>query len=82
LADLLVPADPADISDVDSLEIVQDLLGPSMRQKISEVKDLSSASVKTASIMSEQEGDGEELEEVKQKRRDEVDILKKRKGSP
>jgi hypothetical protein len=82
LADLLVPADPADISDVDSLEIVQDLLGPSMRQKISEVKDLSSALVKTASITSEKEGDGEELEEVKQKRRDEVDILKKRKGSP
>jgi hypothetical protein len=64
LVDLPVPADPAEISDVDSPENVQDIPGPSMRQKISEVKDLSSASVKTASIMLEQEGDGEELEEV------------------
>jgi hypothetical protein len=80
--DLLVPADPADISDVDSPETVQDLPGPSMRQKISEVQDLSSASVKTASIMPEKEGDGEELEEVEQKRRDEAELLKKRKGSP
>jgi hypothetical protein len=46
------------------------------------VKDLSSASVKTASITPEQEGDGEELEEVEKKHRDEVEILKKRKGSP
>jgi hypothetical protein len=60
-ANLLVPADPAEISDVDSLEITQDIPRPSMRQKISEVKDLSSASVKAASITSEQEGDGEEL---------------------
>jgi hypothetical protein len=36
-----------------------------MRQKISEVEDLSSALVKIASITPEQEGDGEELEEVK-----------------
>jgi hypothetical protein len=80
--DLLVPADPAEISDVDSLETAQDLPEPSMRQKISEVKDLSSASVKTASITSEKEGDGEELEEVEQKSKDEAELLKKRKGSP
>jgi hypothetical protein len=82
LVDLLVPADPADISDVDSPETAQDLPGPSMQQKINEVQDLSSASVKTASITLEQEGDGEELEEVEQKHRDEVELLKKRKGSP
>jgi hypothetical protein len=40
--------------------------------------------VKTASISPEQGGDGEELDdkEVKQKQGDEVDPLKKRKGSP
>jgi hypothetical protein len=32
--------------------------------------------------MPKKEGDGEELEEVKQKRRDEAKLLKKRKGSP
>jgi hypothetical protein len=71
-----------DIFDVDSPETAQDLPGPSMRQKISEVKDLSSALVKTTSITPEQEGDGEELEEVKHKRRDEAELLQKRKGSP
>jgi hypothetical protein len=40
--------------------------------------------VKTASISPEQGGDGEELgdKEVEQKKGDEVDPLKKRKGSP
>jgi hypothetical protein len=40
--------------------------------------------VKTASISPEQGGDGEELneKEVEQKQGDEVDPLKKRKGSP
>jgi hypothetical protein len=59
--DLLVPIDPADISNVDNLETTQDLLEPSMQQKISKVKDLSSASVKISSITLEKEGDGEEL---------------------
>jgi len=40
--------------------------------------------MKTASISPEQGGDGEELDdkEVEQKQGDEVDPLKKRKGSP
>jgi hypothetical protein len=53
-----------------------------MRQKINKVKELSSASMKTASITLEKEGDGEELEEVEQEHKDEADLLKKRKGSP
>jgi hypothetical protein len=61
-ADLLVPADPVEISNVDIPETAQDIPGPSMQQKISKVQDLRSASVKTASITPEQEGDGKELE--------------------
>jgi hypothetical protein len=53
-----------------------------MRQEDQRSKDLSSASVKTASVTPKKEGDGEELEEVEQKPRDEVELLKKRKGSP
>ena len=34
--------------------------------------------MKTSSITLEQEGDGEELEEVEQKHRDEEELLKKR----
>ena len=49
---------------------------------MNKVQDLSSALVKTASITPEKEGDGEELEEVEQKRRDKAELLKKRKGSP
>jgi hypothetical protein len=38
--------------------------------------------VKNTSITLEKEGDGEELEEVEQKHKDEAKLLKKRKGSP
>jgi hypothetical protein len=82
--DLLIPADPVEISDIDSPETVQDTPGPSRTKKTEEVQDLDSASVKTASISPEQGGDGEELndKEVEQQQGDEVDPLKKRKGSP
>jgi hypothetical protein len=79
---LLVPVDPIEIFDVDSLETVQDLPRPSMQQKINEVQYLSSNSVKTASITLEKGGGCEELEEVEHKNRDEAEILNKRKGSP
>jgi hypothetical protein len=49
-ADLLIPIKPAEISDIDSLEAVQDTLGPSKTKKTDEVQYLSSASVKTASM--------------------------------
>jgi hypothetical protein len=82
--DLLIPADPVEISDIDSPETVQDTPGPSRTKKTEEVQEIDSASVKTASISPEQGGDGEELndKEVEQKQGDEVDPLKKRKGSP
>jgi hypothetical protein len=88
--DLLIPADPAEISDIDSPETVQDTPGPSRTKKTEEVQDLDSASAKTASISPEQGGDGGEIDgaEVEQKKgevtppRDEEDPSKKRKVSP
>jgi hypothetical protein len=59
--DLLIPADPVEISDIDNPETVQDTPGPSKTKKTEEVQDLDSASMKTASISPEQGGDGEEL---------------------
>jgi hypothetical protein len=63
---------------------VQDTPGPSKTKKTEEVHDLDSASMKTASISPEQGGDDAELNdtEVEQQQGDEVDPLKKRKGSP
>jgi hypothetical protein len=80
--DLLIPADPTEISDINNPETTQDTPGPSRTKKTEEVQELDSASVKTASISPEKGGDGEELDEkeVKQKQGDEVDPLKKRKG--
>jgi hypothetical protein len=80
--DLLIPADPAEISDIDNPEIAQDTPGPTRTKKIEEVQELDIASVKTTSISPERGGDGEELneKEVEQKQGDEVDPLKKRKG--
>jgi hypothetical protein len=88
--DLLVPADPAEMSDVDSPETTQDTPGPSKIKKTEEVHDLDNASMKTASISVEQGGDGGEIDgtEVEQKKgevtppRDEEDPSKKRKVSP
>jgi hypothetical protein len=88
--DLLIPADPAEISDIDSPETAQDTPRPSKTKKTEEVQDLSSASVKTASISPERGGDGEEIDgtEAEQKKgevtppRDEEDPSKKRKVSP
>jgi hypothetical protein len=89
-ADLLIPADPAEISDIDSPETAPDTPGPSKIKKTEEVHDLDNASVKTASISAEQGGDGREIDgaEVEQKKgevtppRDEEDPSKKRKVSP
>jgi hypothetical protein len=88
--DLLIPADPAEISDIDSPETAQDTPGPSKIKKTEEVQDLDSTSMKTASISPEQGGDGEEIDgtEAEQKKgevtppRDEEDPSKKRKVSP
>jgi hypothetical protein len=83
-ADLLIPVDPAEISNIDNPETMHDTPRPSKTKKTGEVQEIDSASMKTASISPEQGGDGEELDEkeVEQKQGDEVDPLKKRKGSP
>jgi hypothetical protein len=89
-ADLLVPADPAEISDIDSPETTHDTPGPSKTKKNEEAQDINSTSAKTASISPEQGGDGGEIDgtEVEQKKgevtlpRDEEDPSKKRKVSP
>jgi hypothetical protein len=87
-ADLLIAADPADMSDVDSPEA--DTPGPSKTKKDGEIQDVHSTSTKTTSISPVQGGDGEELEgtEVEKNKgevtlpREEEDPSKKRKVSP
>jgi hypothetical protein len=83
-ADLLTLVDPVEIFNIDSHETTQDTTRPSRTKKTKEVQGLDSASMKTASISLDQGGDGEELDdkEFEQKKGDEVDPLKKRKGSP
>jgi hypothetical protein len=89
-ADLLIPANPAELSDVDSPEAAQDTPGPSKTKKPEEVHDVDSASVRTASITPDEGDDGEEIEgtEIEQQKgevpppRDEEDSSKKRKVSP
>jgi hypothetical protein len=88
--DLLIPVDPAEMSDIDSPEAAHDTPGPSKTKKNEEAQDVSSTSVKTASISPAQGGDGGEIDgtEVEQKKgevtppRDEEDPSKKRKVSP
>jgi hypothetical protein len=90
LVDLLIPANPAELSDVDSPEATQDTPGPSKTKKPEEVHDVDSPSVRTTSITLEEGDDGKEIEgvEIEQQKgevpppRDEEDSLKKRKVSP
>jgi hypothetical protein len=73
--DLLVSADPTEMSDIDSPEAAQDTPGPSKTKKTKktkkdeEVQDVDSLSVRTTSITPDQGGNGEDLEEVEQKTR-------------
>jgi hypothetical protein len=48
--DLLIPADPVEMSDIDSPKTALDTARPSKINKTEEVHDLDNASVKTASI--------------------------------
>jgi hypothetical protein len=68
-ADLLVPVDPAEMSDVDNLETTQDTPGPSKTKKNEDAQDVNNTSAKTASISPEQGGDGEELDGIELNRR-------------
>jgi hypothetical protein len=63
--DLLVPADHTEMSDIDSLEAVHDTPGPSKTKKNEEAQDVSSTSVKNASISPEKGGDGGDIDGTK-----------------
>jgi hypothetical protein len=89
-ADLLIPADPVELSDVDSPEAMHDTPGQRKTKKNEEAQDVHNTSTQTPSISPEHGGDGREIDgtEVKQKKdevtppRDEDDPSKKRKVSP
>jgi hypothetical protein len=59
--DLLVAADPTNMSDKEIPEAMSDTPGPSRTKKDDEVKHVPSTSVKTTSISPMQGGDGDEL---------------------
>jgi hypothetical protein len=88
--DLLVVADPADMSDEEIPEAMPDTPGPSRTKKDDEVEDVPSTSMKTTSISPVQGGDGDELggTEVEKNRgevtppREEEDPSMKRKMTP
>jgi hypothetical protein len=68
--DLLIPANPVEMSDVDSVETVTDTPGPSKTKKNEEAQDVHNTLAKTAFISPEQGGDDEEIDgtEVEQKK--------------
>jgi hypothetical protein len=63
LVNLLILADPVEISDIDNPKTAQDTPGPSKTKKTKEFQELDNASMKTASISPEQGGDREELDD-------------------
>jgi hypothetical protein len=86
---LLVLANPTEISDIDSLEAAQDTPGPSRTKKTKETKkpeefkDIDRKSTRMDSITPDEEGAEYEKQQVKvPPPRDEVDSSKKRKVSP
>jgi hypothetical protein len=89
-ADLLVPADPVEISDMDSTEAILDTPVPRKTKKNDEVQDIHSTSTKTTSLSPAQGRDGEELGgmDVKQNKsevtppREEEEPSKKSKVTP
>jgi hypothetical protein len=60
-ADLLIPTDPTEISDIDSPKVAQNTPGPSKTKKNEESQYVRSTLAKTASISPKQEGDDEEV---------------------
>ena len=62
LVDLLIPTDPTKLSDIDNPEVVHNTPASSKTKKNEEAQDVSSTSVKTASISSEKGGDGGEID--------------------
>jgi hypothetical protein len=90
LADLIVAANPTDMSDEESLEAMPNTPGPSRNKKDDDVEDVPSISTKTASILPAQGGDGDKLggTEVEKNRgevtapREEEDTSMKRNMKP
>jgi hypothetical protein len=86
--DLLVSADPTEMSDIDSPGTTQDTPGLSKTKKekttkkTEEVQDVDSLSVRMASITPDEEGDTETQKVEVPPPRDEEDSSKKRKVSP
>jgi hypothetical protein len=86
--DLLILADPVEMSNIDGPEAAQNTPRPiktnktKQTKKYEEIQDVDSISVRITSITPKQGGNGEDLEEVKQRPGDEVDIIKKRKSLP
>jgi hypothetical protein len=86
--DLLISADPVEMSDINSPEATQDTPRPSKTKKtknmkkVEEFQDIDSLSVRTDSTTLDQGGDGKDLEEVEQRLEDELEIINKRKGLP
>jgi hypothetical protein len=91
---LLVSADPTEMSNIDSPETMQDTPGPNKTKKekatknTKEVQHVDNLSITTTSIRLDEEGDDEEGTETEQQKvevplpRDEEDSSKKRKVSP
>jgi hypothetical protein len=85
---LLIPVDPTKVSNIDNPKAAQNTPGPNkttktkQTKKDEEIQYVDSRSVRTASITPEQGGNGEDLEEFKQRPGDKVEIIKKRKGLP
>jgi hypothetical protein len=86
--DLLIPADPTEVSNIESPKPAQNTPGPSKTKKTKQtnkdedVQYVDNRSVRNASITLEKGGNGKDLEGVEQRPGDEVEIIKKRKGSP
>lgn len=89
-ADLFIPVNPTELSDIDSPKTVPDTPGPKKTKKLEELHEVDSAFVRTASITPDEGGDGKEIEgmEIEQQKgevplpRDEEDSSKKMKVSP
>jgi hypothetical protein len=58
---ILIQADPAKMSDIDSPKEAHDTLGPKKTKKNEEAQDISNISTKSTSILIDQGGDGREI---------------------
>jgi hypothetical protein len=61
LADLLIPADLTEISDIDSPETTHDTPGPNKTKNNEEAQDVNNTLAKTTSISPKQGGDGRDI---------------------